>query len=202
MPCLLLPNNSLELPCEALQALWPPPLLVRFDGNYIPIGVFSALVVKLTQSSWEPDRGTRYRNHILFYTDGVFPVELRVHPAYLQFHIKIANYSEENPQEVHQFCMKVRKILVDTLKSILNLHEHTRKTKFQLGFYCLGSFQADGQPHFSGCLPRQNFIDPKAFVCSKSPRCQDQCRLPHECTIWFEYWKVCCTNSVFFSLLL
>ena len=193
MPCLLHPNNSLEFTCEALQALSPPPLLVCFNGNYIPIGVFSALVVKLSQNSWEPDRDIRYRNHILFYTDGIFPVELRVHPAYLEFQIKIANYSKESPKEVHQFCMEVRKTVVDTLKSILDLHEHTRKVKFQLGFYCLGSFLADGHPHFCGCLPRQNYINPKAFVCSKSPRCYDQCRLSQECTIWFEDWKVCCT---------
>ena len=48
MPCLLQLDNSLQLSCEALQALCLPPLLVRFDGNYIPIGVFSALVVKLS----------------------------------------------------------------------------------------------------------------------------------------------------------
>ena len=201
MPCLLHPNNSLELSCKALQALCPPPLLVRFDGNYIPIGVFSALVVKLSQSSWEPDRDIRYRNHILFHTDGVFPVELRVHPAYLEFRIRIANYEEEEPKEIHEFCMKVLKKVVDTLKSILGLHQHTKKAKFQLGFYCPGSFQTDGLPHFCGCLPHQNFINPKAFVCSKSPRCQDQCRLPHECTIWFEYWKVCCTFSGWFISL-
>ena len=193
MPCLLHPDNSLKLSCESLQALCPPPLLVCFNGNYIPIGIFSALIVKLSQSSWEPDRDIRYRNHILFHTDGVFPVELSVHPAYLEFHIKIANYSKENLKEVHQFCKEVRKTVVDTLKSILSLHEHTKKTKFQLGFYCPGSFQADGQPHFCGCLPRKNHIDPKAFVCSKSPRCQDQCRLPPKYTIWFEHWKVCCT---------
>ena len=193
MPCLLQPDNSLRLSCEALQALYPPPLLVRFDGNYIPLGVFSALVVKLSQSSWEPDRDIRYRNHILFQTDGVFPVELIVHPAYLEFQIKIANHSDEEPNEIHKFCMEVCKTVVDALKSILDLHEHTTKTKFQLGFYCPGSFQPDGQPHFCGCLPHQNHINPKTFVCSKSPRCQDQCRLPHECTIWFDYWKVCCT---------
>ena len=193
MPCLLHPDNSLKLSCESLQALCPPPLLVCFDGNYIPIGMFSALIVKLSQSSWEPDRDIRYRNHILFHTDGVFPVELRVHPAYLEFRIRITNYKEEKPKEIHEFCMEVRRTVVDTLKSILSLHEHTKKTKFQLGFYCQGSFQAGGWPHFCGCLPRKNHIDPKAFVCSKSPRCQDQCRLPPKCTIWFEYWKVCCT---------
>ena len=191
MPCLLHPNNSLELSCEALKVLWPPSLLVRFNGNYIPIGVFSALVVKLSESSWEPDRETRYRNHILFHTDGVFPVELIVHPAYLEFRIRITNYKEEEPKDIHEFCMVVRKRVVDTLKAILGLHQHTKKAKFQLGFYCPGSFQSDSQPHFCGCLPRQNLINPKAFVCSKSPQCQDQCRLPHECTIWFEYWKVC-----------
>ena len=192
MPCLLQPNKSCELSCEALQTLCPPPLLVRFDGNYIPIGIFSALAVKLSQSSWEPDRDERYRNHILFHTDGVFPVELIVHPAYLEFRIRIANYEEEEPDEIHEFCMDVCKTVVSTLKSILGLHEHTKKAGFQLGFYCPGSFQDDRQPHFCGCLPRLNYTNPTSFVCSKSPRCQDQCRLPPECTIWFDCWKVCC----------
>ena len=191
MPCLLQPNNSPELSCEALQALCPPPLLVRFDGNYIPVGMFSALVVKLSQSSWEPDQDTRYRNHILFHTDGVFPVELIVQPAYLEFRIRIASHKEEL-EEIHGFCMQVRALVVRTLKSALSLHEHTKKTKFQLGFYCPGRLQADGHPHICGCLPRQNHMNPKSYVCSKSPRCQEQRRLPHECTIWFEYWKVSC----------
>ena len=200
MPCLLHPNNSLDLSKKALQALCPPPLLVRFDGNYIPVGIFSALVVKLSASSWEPDRNSRYRNCILFHTDGVFPVELVVHPAYLEFRITIASYKED-PEEIHQFCMEVRKTVVDTLKSILGLHEHTKKTKFQLGFYCPGSFLADGRPHFCGCLPRYNHIHPKAFVCSKYPQCQDQCRLPYECAIWFEYWKVCFLYNGLFAFL-
>ena len=45
------------------------------------------------------------------------------------------NYKEQEPEEIHKFCMEVRKTVVDTLKSILGLHEHTRKAKFQLGFY-------------------------------------------------------------------
>ena len=200
MPCLLQPDYSPELSCEALQALCPPPLLIRFDGNYIPVGMFSALVVNLTRNSWEPDRDSRYRNHILFHTDDVFPVdglssvELIVYPAYLEFRSTINSYKEQEPEEIHKFCMEVRKTVVDTLKSILGLHEHTRKAKFQLGFYCPGTFKANGQLHFCGCLPRQNHTNPKMVLCSKSPQCQDMCCLPHECTIWFEYWKVCfCT---------
>ena len=152
MPCLLQPNNSLNLSKKALQALCPPPLRVCFDGNYIPVGIFSALVVKLSASSWEPDRDSCYCNHVLFHTDGVFPVQLIVNPAYLEFHITIAN-NEEDRKEIHEFCMEVRKTVVDTLKSILSLHEHTKKAKFQLGFYCPGSFQIGGQLHFCGCLP-------------------------------------------------
>ena len=197
MPCLLQPDYSPELSCEALQALCPPPLLVRFDGNYIPVGMFSALVVKLSQSSWEPDRDSRYRNHILFHTDDPFPVdglssvELIVYPSYLEFRSTITSYKEQEPEEIHKFCMDVRKAVVDTLKSILGLHEHTKKAKFQLGFYCPGSFHSGGQLHFCGCLPRQNHTNPKMVMCSKSPHCQDKCCLPHECTIWFDYWKVC-----------
>ena len=192
MPCLLQPDNSCLLSCERLQSLQIPSLLVRFDGNYIPIGVFSALVVKLSQSSWgEPDRKSRYRNHILFRTN-LFSVELIVYPAYLEFRIPIAN-KKEPKETLHQFCMATLKIVVDTLKAILDLHEHTRKTKFQLGFYCPGSFQASGtdDPHFGECLPSQNHTNPKTFACSKCPCYQVQCRLPHETTIWFDYWKVC-----------
>ena len=98
----------------------------------------------------------------MFLTDGLFPVKLIVYLAYLEFQIKIANHKEE-PGEIHKFCMEVHKTVVDNLKSILALHGHTKKTKFQLGFYCPGSFQADGQPHFCGCLPRQNYINPKSF---------------------------------------
>ena len=191
MPCLLQPDNSCLLSRELLQSLCIPPLLVCFDGNYIPIGVFSALVVKLSQFSWEPDRKSRYRNHILFCTD-LFSVKLLVYPAYLEFRIPISNKGE--PKEtLHQFCMVTRKIVVDTLKSVLDLHQHTRKTKFQLGFYCPGSFQTDGpdDPHYSGCLPSRNHTNPKTFACSKCPCYQEQCRLPHETTIWFDYWKVC-----------
>ena len=198
MPCLLQPDNTLDLSCKALRKIYPPPLLFGFDGKCIPVGMFSALVVKL---SWKPARDSRYCNHILFDTDDVFPVELIVHPAYLEFRIRVINHNEEQ-EEIHKFCSKVRNTVVDTLKSILDLHEHTRKIKFQLGFYCPGSFQTDAQPHFSGCLPCQNHTNPKSFVCSKSPRCQDQCRLPHECTVWLEYWKVCCTLvGVYLALL-
>ena len=133
MPCLLQPDDSCLLSCELLQSLCIPPLLIRFDGNYIPIGVFSALVVKLSQSSWEPDRKSRYRNHILFHTDP-FSVRLIVYPAYLEFRISIAN-KKEPKEPLHQFCMETREIVVGTLKAVLDLHEHTSKTKFQLGFY-------------------------------------------------------------------
>jgi len=190
MPCLLQPDTSVELSCELLQTLRIPPLLVRFDGSYIPIGVFSALVVKLSQGPWDPHQSTRYRNHILFKTGGISSVELIVYLAYLEF--RITNANQEEPKVIHEFCIRVRETVVETLKSVLELYEHTRKATFQLGFYCPGSFLPDGQPHFCGCLPRQNHFDPKSFDCSKSPCCQNQCRICDKYTIWFEYWKVCC----------
>ena len=193
MPCLLQPDHSLELTHEQLLDLCIPPLLVRFDGNYIPVGVFSALVVKLLQSLWEPDPEYRYRNRISFLNeDGLSSVELIIYPDYLEFRIPIDNHTEEEPEEINRFCMGVRKTVVDALEAILDLHEHTKRVKFQLGFYCPGSFQGDNQPHFGGCLLPSNHTNPRNFLCSKSPRCQKQCRLPRKCTIWFDYWKVTC----------
>ena len=200
MACLLQPDNSVDLSKKALQSLCLPSLLVHVDGNYIPVGVYSTLVVTLLQSSWTPDRHLRYRNHLLFSTNVPFLLELIVHPAHLEFQVRSTNDKEQEPEEIHKFCMEVRKTVVDTLKSILSLHEHTKKTKFQLGFYCPGSFQTDGQPHFCGCLPRLNYINPKSFLCSKSPLCQEECCFPHECTIWLEYWKVSCCRLLLVNI--
>ena len=191
MPCLLRPNHSLALTCEALQSVCPPPLLVRFKGNYIPMGVFSTLVVKLVEDFWKPDSKSRYRNNIVFYTDDDFLVDLIVHAAYLEFRIRITNPREKNLATIHQFCNVVRKKVVDTLTSVLDLHDHTKKTKFQLGFYCSRSFQDNDQPHFCR-LSRQKEINPRAFVSSDPPHCQEQCHLPPESNIWLEQWKVCC----------
>ena len=135
--------------CNLFASL--PSSLVHFDGNYIPIGVFSALVVKLAQSSWEPDSDVRYRNHISFLTDVLSSVELMIYPSYLKLHIPVANDTEQ-PKEIHQICVEVCQKVVNTLKDVLGLHEHTRKIGFQLGFYCPGSFRAD-HPHFAVCLP-------------------------------------------------
>ena len=134
MPCLLQPDNSVDLSKKALQSLCLPSLLVHFDGNYIPVGVYSTLVVTLLQSSWTPDRHLRYCNHLLFSTNVPFLLELIVHPAHLEFQVRSTNDKEHEPEEIQKFCMEVRKTVVDTLKSILSLHEHTKKTKFQLGF--------------------------------------------------------------------
>ena len=117
-------------------------------------------------------------------------MELIIYPDYLEFRIPIDNHTEEEPEEINRFCMGVRKTVVDALEAILDLHEHTKRVKFQLGFYCPGSFQGDNQPHFGGCLLPSNHTNPRNFLCSKSPRCQKQCRLPRKCTIWFDYWKV------------
>ena len=118
---------------------------------------------------------------------------------YLKLSIRITNPTEEDAEEIHHFCMMVCKTVVDTLISALELHAHTKKTKFQLGFYCSGSFQADSQPHFCR-LSNQRKINPKTFASSDSPHCQDQCCLPPESTIWLEQWKVCC-SLLFGSLL-
>ena len=138
-----------------------------------------------TQGPWMLDTGIRYRNRISFITD-ISSVQLVVYPSYLEF--RITSDIEESC-EINEFCIGVCKTVVDTLKSALELHEHTRKAKFQLGFYCRGSF-LDGQPHFCGCLPSQNHINPKIIACSMSPRCHEPCRIGDKYTIWFEYWKV------------
>ena len=53
--------------------------------------IFPLESVQLSQKPWELDTERRYRNHILFITDGSFSVRLIVYPAYLEFCIPIGD---------------------------------------------------------------------------------------------------------------
>jgi len=57
-------DTCLEL---SLEKFCVPPFLVRFDGSYIPVGVFSALVVKLLQGAWVLDRYSLSHSQIIHY---------------------------------------------------------------------------------------------------------------------------------------
>ena len=90
MPCLLLPDPLVgREEKQALRVIDPAPLLVLFSTGYIPLGLFSALIVYLSKlGSWVVDpRERRYRNKVHFEVDGSTDVVLMSHVDCLELRV-------------------------------------------------------------------------------------------------------------------
>ena len=150
MPCLLLPDPQFNIITVTPEQLKSQPLLIKFKGGYIPVGVFSALIVQLSHK-WRLDEVNRFRNrvHFLNIFNGT-EIELLCRLSYLEVHVK-----KDYPV--------IRETVLESLQVVLQSCNHTKRIKHITGFYCPGS--SPDNPHFSECT------SPAAMLCSQ--RCPD-----------------------------
>ena len=185
MPCLLHVNHAiLSTSYEAVSSSSQiPSLLIRFKGGYIPVGMFSALVVTLTTShGWELDRQERYRNSVKFQLNQ-FALKLVVYPSFLE--IRACLRSDSNDMvEIHKECLGVQK----TIHEAISDEVVCCKTKFSFGYFCSGSKDSTIPLHVHACLRK-----PSGKIVCDLPRCHhyDQRKnIDNNQQIWFEEWKV------------
>ena len=189
MPSLLHVNHAiLNTSYEAVSSSSQiPSLLIRFKGEYIPVGMFSALVVTLTTShGWELDRQERYRNSVKFQLNN-FPLKLVVYPSFLEVRACLCRpvTSSNELMEIHKECVGVQKIMVSCLEAVSD-KVVCSKAKFNLGYFCSGSKDSAIRLHV--CLRKTL----RKIVCDL-PRCchyDDYKDIDNDQQIWFEEWKV------------
>ena len=133
MPSLLLPDNELmsSFSADLLSGHSPPPLLITFKGGFIPVGVFSALVVQLL-THWEANSKSLYRNHVDF-DAGSHIVELRSFFTFIEIRINASGYTSSS------IYYQTRTIVMECLRVVLQTHHHTRIKELFETFYCPGS---------------------------------------------------------------
>ena len=183
MPCLLNVNHAiLSTSYEAVSSSSQiPSLLIRFKGGYIPVGMFSALVVTLTTShGWELDRQERYRNSVKFQLNQ-FALKLVVYSSFLE--IRACLHSDSNDMvEIHEECLGVQKIILEAISDEVVCC----KTKFSLGYFCSGCIDSTIPLHM--CLRK-----PSGKIVCDLPRCHHydhRKNIDNNQQIWFEEWKV------------
>ena len=189
MPSLLNVNHTiLNTSYEAVSSSSQiPSLLIRFKGGFIPVGMFSALVVTLTTShGWELDRQERYRNSVKFRLNN-FPLKLVVYPSFLEIRACLCHpvTSSNELMEIHKECVGVQKVMVSCLEAVSDKVVYS-KAKFNLGYFCSGSKDRTIRLHV--CLRKTS----RKIVCDL-PRCRhydDYKDIKNDQQIWFEEWKV------------
>ena len=136
MPCLLKVNQEIiGSSYQAVSSTPIPSLLVHFKGGYVPVGMFSALIVTLTTShGWELDEEQRYRNSVQFILEH-FMLKLVVHPSFLE--IRVEEVSGDMGK-IHEACVEVQEEIWSCLEQLSSELPHLEK-QFNLGYLCSGS---------------------------------------------------------------
>ena len=157
MPCLLqLDNLTSSLSAGVVKDLDTPPLVIMFQGGFIPLGVFSSLVIELS-SKWKYDTKTLYRNHVDFNARS-HRVELRSCFTYLE--IRITAYDKPS---FH--CYQTRTFLKQCINNVLQSQRHTARIKVSEGVYCPGSFSC---PSLHMCEYEDGYL-----TCTAKERCRE-----------------------------
>ena len=167
LPSLLLPDHKVAKESsdpDLLSALFFSPILLWPSTGFVPLGLFPATVVKLSQhGSWRLDECNRFRNRIRFYVqyrkEKLLHVELRTLSTHLEF--RIVSTTPVNPRLIPV----VREELWDAIIEVSSLYQHTQDVKWQYGFYCPHSVSSGGRPHPALC---QTMEEPQDVVCSLS----------------------------------
>ena len=179
MPCLLEPakpdpiyKSYKELDTQTSI----PSLLIYFKGGYVPVGVFSALVVTLA-GTWEPDE-ERFRNSVQFLT-GNFAIKLVVYFSFIEIRVP---GPVEISEDLHEHCLEFKHKIESSLKTLPEEIGLIR-SNFDLGYFCPGSKDKDIKLH--ACLRKNN----NTMRCSQSPKCREQpYDIPNGNKIWFDDW--------------
>ena len=181
MPCLLKVNQEIiGSSYQAVSSTPIPSLLVHFKGGYIPVGMFSALIVTLTTShGWELDEEQRYRNSIQFILEH-FVLKLVVHPSFLE--IRVEEVSGDMGK-IHEACVAAQEEIWSCLKQLSSELPHLEK-QFNLGYLCSGSKDNTIRLHVSIRKSAHK------MMCTRSPRCHGLKDIDNDYQIWHKEWKV------------
>ena len=209
MPCLLRTDNSITEEAndsQCLALLNPAPILfvstsIKFQRNCAtPLGVFSALVVKMSaDGKWECNKSEFcFKNRIQFdvmdRTSGrTHTVELRLYATYIELrHIHGPINTKMLVTFHHELC--------NALNHISQRFSHTKAIKWEWGFYCPGSLKEGGHPHLA--LVERN-IPAIDMTCNFDPPCLKRITdLEEKHKIWFEVSITITYNSSSIKLML
>ena len=194
LPSLLYPDHNVVKESSdptILSRLFYSPILFCPSTDFLPLGLFPAIVVKLSQKTfstqktiWTLDESVkfRFRNRIRFYVqyskEKLLHVELRTLSTHLEFRI-VPSDTTVNPRLIPL----VRQELWDAVAEVSLSYQHTKNVKWKYAFYCPSAVSSGGHPHPAKCMTME---EPQDVVCSL-PDCHEgkvTLKKRHKC--WFK----------------
>ena len=136
MPCVLKSTTLAELR-EVHSSPDIAPLMIRYECGYMPLGIFSSLVIGLVsqnENGWELVEKDLCQNKVEFQVgEDADSVTLISHPTFME----VVVFRESDPMKpTTSACSDIRSTLESTLKDIHSYMKYNSSTKFQYGFEC------------------------------------------------------------------
>ena len=175
-PCLLSRDHMIHKQSQDpshLNSLTYPPILLLPKTGYVPLGLFPAAVIKLSQSShWSLVlfESARLQNRIRFLfqlpKEYLLDVELRALSTHLEFCIHYdPSYDTINPHVIPKCLRELR----ECLDQVLLNYPHTQGNKWDFGFYYPRAIRSGRSPHPARC----STIDEPQYVVCFQQDCQN-----------------------------
>ena len=184
MPCLLPPDPSAEAskPTTLSSLKSAPLLLIPRSTGYVPLGLFPALVVKMSHTWHLKEKEKRFRNRIQFRVirtgKQTRSVEFLQHPSNLELRLLPLHVIHTVAPEATDFSVLTtcRQQLWEALREVSSKYPHMRDVVWRFGFYCPGGLQRGRQPHSAVCLTKEEIMEtaPVDMECFQKPCCEEE----------------------------
>ena len=146
---------------DILQSSFPSPMIINFDSEDVPVGIFYGLVTQLSKS-WQLSSEMQYKNRITFQFDDEIQCVVDSFPNCLE--IRVIGLTKSYPIKLYDICLEITEIL----QLLLSFYKHTEDINFTFQFPCPGSFKRGSTFHFA------------SIISSTSAQCK--CNGPTPCT--------------------
>ena len=136
MPCVLRSARSSELLVH-LKTSDPPPLMLRYECGYVPVGVFPAMLTNLASqklADWKMIDENLRKNKVSFYVgEDCNIVTLLSHSQYFEI---VISRNEHFKAPVESVCAHVREVIQSTLSTVTSAMNYHFSMEYQFCFEC------------------------------------------------------------------
>ena len=136
MPCVLKSAKPSELMVQRNDSD-PPPLMLRYDCSYVPVGIFSSMITSLVSQKlggWRMIEKDIRKNRIQFRVgEDCDTVTLISRPRHLEIAI---SRSEGFQTPTESVCCHVRRVLQSTLSTVTSRMNYRFSMGYKFGFEC------------------------------------------------------------------
>ena len=177
IPAVLEHASDEELkPSTSLQA---SPLMIHFEGGFVPFGIFSASVARLIAHTdsmspkWKLCKEEVRKNKVKFLVAGSYNVTLISRPRYLEIQLERYSLRARCKHSLADICCTVRQIVVETLETTISKMQYrpqacvasvllSSQRPFHLAFSCMVS---ESEPHTGHLMKVDEDEDGQYGVC-------------------------------------